>query len=98
MVRKSLWVAVVMIAVLVTIIGSQAAIEPAKAVASTVKAGPLNSITDVPGILVGSYDKNFTGTTVIYAPDGAVGGVDIQNARGGIGVKVERSYESPSRP
>ncbi|WP_307868399.1 P1 family peptidase [Umezawaea beigongshangensis] len=42
------------------------------------------SITDVPGVLVGHHDRVgdgwATGTTVVLAPEGAVGGVD---ARGG---------------
>lgn len=43
--------------------------------------GPHNAITDVPGIRVGQYqqqsDGYLTGTTVIYAPDRAVAGVDV---------------------
>ena len=46
--------------------------------------GPLNAITDVPGILVGHHqrigDGWGTGTTVVLVPDGAVGAVD---GRGG---------------
>ena len=43
----------------------------------------MNAITDVPGIEVGSYDKNYTGTTVILAPKGAVGGVDVRGSAPG---------------
>ena len=48
-----------------------------------VLTGPNNAITDVPGILVGNYDSNFTGTTVIFAPKGAVGGVDVRGSAPG---------------
>jgi L-aminopeptidase/D-esterase-like protein len=58
-------------------------VEPAKSVAPTDRAGPMNAITDVPGIEVGSYDKNLTGTTVILAPKGAVGGVEVRGAAPG---------------
>lgn len=48
------------------------------------KPGPHNAITDVPGILVGHHHRIepgwATGTTVVLAPEGAVGGVD---GRGG---------------
>ncbi|HKA05006.1 MAG TPA: P1 family peptidase [Acidimicrobiales bacterium] len=43
--------------------------------------GPHNAITDVPGVLVGHYQRLSegwaTGTTVVVTPGGAVGGVDI---------------------
>lgn len=46
--------------------------------------GPLNAITDVPGVLVGHHhrlgDGWATGTTVVLTPEGATGAVD---ARGG---------------
>lgn len=46
--------------------------------------GPLNAITDVPGVLVGHHQRLepgwATGTTVVLVPAGAVGGVD---GRGG---------------
>ena len=47
--------------------------------------GPYNAITDVPGIEVGHYtDKhNLTGTTVILARQGAVGGVDVRGSAPG---------------
>jgi len=48
-----------------------------------VLTGPNNAITDVPGILVGNYDCNYTGTTVIFAPNGAVGGVDVRGSAPG---------------
>lgn len=45
------------------------------------RPGPTNSIIDVPGIEVGQYqqrkDGYLTGTTVLYAPDRAVAGVDV---------------------
>lgn len=53
------------------------------ATAQTVQTGKFDAITDVPGIQVGSYDKNFTGTTVILAPTGAVGGVDVRGSAPG---------------
>lgn len=81
--KKSLAIATIVIVALVGVLSSQSAVEPAKPVKSTVVAGPKNSITDVPGILVGNYEKNFTGTTVIYAPDGAVGGVDVRGSAPG---------------
>jgi L-aminopeptidase/D-esterase-like protein len=61
----------------------QAGIEPAKPANIVVKTGASDTITDVPGIQVGSYDKNMTGTTVILAPDGAVGGVDVRGSAPG---------------
>jgi L-aminopeptidase/D-esterase-like protein len=51
--------------------------------AQSVQTGKLDAITDVPGIQVGSYDKNYTGTTVILAPNGAVGGVDVRGSAPG---------------
>ena len=44
-----------------------------------------NAITDVPGIEVGHYTdaKALTGTTVILARDGAVGGVDVRGSAPG---------------
>ncbi len=62
---------------------AQTKIEPAKPVKSTVVTGKYNAITDVPGIEVGSYDKNFTGTTVILVRKGAVGGVDVRGSAPG---------------
>ncbi|WP_343953378.1 P1 family peptidase, partial [Nonomuraea longicatena] len=52
------------------------------------KAGPLNSLTDVPGLLVGHHGRTDggyrTGTTVVLAPDGgAVAGVDVRGAAPG---------------
>jgi L-aminopeptidase/D-esterase-like protein len=44
-------------------ISAQTRTEPAKPVVSADRAGSMNAITDVPGIEVGSYDRNFTGTT-----------------------------------
>ncbi|HEY9594766.1 MAG TPA: P1 family peptidase, partial [Spirochaetia bacterium] len=60
-----------------------AAFVAAGAFAQNVQTGKLNAITDVPGIQVGSYDKNYTGTTVILAPTGAVGGVDVRGSAPG---------------
>ena len=72
----------IMIVVLGLAAGAQA-IEPARPVVPSVKTGPMNAITDVPGIQVGSFDRNFTGTTVILAPQGAVGGVDVRGSAPG---------------
>lgn len=58
--------------------------------------GPNNSITDVPGIAVGSYQRTdgayLTGTTVVHAVRGAVGGVD---ERGGAPGTRETDLLSP---
>jgi L-aminopeptidase/D-esterase-like protein len=62
---------------------AQAKVEPAKPMAATDRAGAMDAITDVPGIQVGSYDHNLTGTTVILAPNGAVGGVDVRGSAPG---------------
>lgn len=62
---------------------AQTKVEPAKPVPSTAKTGKWNAITDVPGVEVGSYDRNFTGTTVILIRKGAVGGVDVRGAAPG---------------
>lgn len=49
------------------------------------KPGPLNAITDVPGILVGQYTDllNLTGTTIIFPEKGAVAGVDVRGSAPG---------------
>ncbi|MEX2543070.1 MAG: P1 family peptidase [Trueperaceae bacterium] len=49
------------------------------------RAGPHNSITDVPGIEVGhdTDDAALTGTTVILTREGAVAGVDVRGAAPG---------------
>ncbi len=47
------------------------------------KTGPNNLITDVPGIEVGHYAAHHTGTTVILARRGAVGGVDVRGSAPG---------------
>ena len=62
---------------------AQAKVEPAKPVASTTRSGKWNAITDVPGVEVGSYDRNFTGTTVILIRKGAVGGVEVRGSAPG---------------
>lgn len=55
--------------------------------ASAQKPGPHNAITDVPGVLVGSYSETtegaLTGTTVVLVPDGAVAGVDVRGSAPG---------------
>jgi L-aminopeptidase/D-esterase-like protein len=61
----------------------QSSIEPAKPVKSTTQTGRLNAITDVPGIEVGNFDQRLTGTTVVLAPKGAVGGVDVRGSAPG---------------
>jgi len=49
--------------------------------------GPNNALTDVPGIKVGHFNKTtdgaLTGTTVILAEEGAVGGVDVRGSAPG---------------
>lgn len=54
----------------------------------TVRPGPTNSLTDVPGVLVGHCTRSepgwLTGTTVVLAPPGgAVGGVDVRGGAPG---------------
>lgn len=51
--------------------------------AHTPKTGLNNLITDVPGIEVGHYAAHHTGTTVILARGGAVGGVDVRGSAPG---------------
>ena len=53
--------------------------------------GPLNAITDVPGIEVGQYTQSvatggMTGTTVIVARGGATGGVSQRGGAPGTGL------------
>ena len=49
--------------------------------------GPHNAITDVPGILVGQYERTdapyLTGTTVVHVPASAVAGVDVRGGAPG---------------
>src|SRR5919112_1322961 len=49
--------------------------------------GPLNAITDVPGVLVGQVEKTeapyLTGTTVVHLPGTAVAGVDVRGGAPG---------------
>lgn len=72
--RKKFFAAVVCVAVLgIAGLGAQ----------GVVLTGPLNAITDVPGIEVGQYQSQNTGTTVILAPKGAVGGVDVRGSAPG---------------
>lgn len=84
--RRRLWlrtvVAVPAVTVLFTAFVAPFGATQAHAAQSQVqRPGPKNSITDVAGIRVGQYartDKPYlTGTTVVYAPDGAFGGVDV---------------------
>lgn len=53
-----------------------------------------NAITDVDGILVGHSTNaaGFVGSTVVYAPDGAIGAVDV---RGGWPITVETDLMDP---
>ncbi|MEI6875696.1 MAG: P1 family peptidase, partial [Spirochaetota bacterium] len=82
--RKVFWVcAVLVLFVSLGALAQQAGIVPAKPATVVVKTGTWNAITDVPGIEVGSYDRNMTGTTVILAPKGAVGGVDVRGSAPG---------------
>ena len=62
---------------------AQTKIEPAKPQKSTVGTGKNNAITDVPGIEVGHYDRNNTGTTVVLTRSGVVGGVDVRGSAPG---------------
>lgn len=63
-----------------TQINAELAAQPAAA-ATFPRPGKFNAITDVDGILVGQYNKldngYRTGTTVIFAPDGAENGVSV---------------------
>lgn len=47
--------------------------------------GPLNALTDVPGLTVGhhTHPNGLTGTTVVLTGEGAVGGVDVRGAAPG---------------
>jgi len=47
--------------------------------------GPLNAITDVPGIQVGHFTdlENLTGVTVVFPENGAVAGVDVRGSAPG---------------
>lgn len=49
------------------------------------KPGPLNAITDVPGIQVGQFTDldNLTGVSVIFPENGAVAGVDVRGSAPG---------------
>ncbi len=61
-----------------------AQIQPAQAAKPTETTGPNNSITDVPGIEVGNFtDPKLTGTTVVLARKGAVGGVSVMGSAPG---------------
>jgi len=54
-----------------------------------VSAGPTNSLVDVPGVLVGRYERAdapfLTGTSVVCFPDGAVASADVRG--GGPGTR-----------
>jgi L-aminopeptidase/D-esterase-like protein len=62
---------------------AQGTIAPAEPRPSTTVAGKYDAITDVPGIEVGSYERNYTGTTVVLVRKGAVGGVDVRGSAPG---------------
>jgi putative pantetheine hydrolase len=53
----------------------------------TMSPGPHNSITDVPGVLVGQVERveapYLTGTTVVHVPGTAVAGVDVRGGAPG---------------
>jgi len=76
-------VVLVLFSVLMIQAMAQQTIEPAKPQKAAVVTGKLNAITDVPGIQVGHYEKNYTGTTVVLIPKAAVGGVDVRGAAPG---------------
>ena len=79
----ALFLASVLLSAAVFGVHAQTAVEPAKPVKSTTQTGKLNAITDVPGIEVGNFEQRFTGTTVVMAPAGAVGGVDVRGSAPG---------------
>lgn len=81
MTRKIFKAAAVFAVVLVVAVSAQ--ITPAVQVIPDILTGAMNAITDVPGIEVGSFQSNNTGTTVILAPKGAVGGVDVRGSAPG---------------
>jgi len=81
--RKALFAVVSLTAFLGVGLYAQTSVDPAKPVKPVVQTGKLNAITDVPGIEVGSFDQNYTGTTVVLAPNGAVGGVDVRGSAPG---------------
>ena len=62
---------------------AQTKIEPAKPQKLALATGKNNAITDIPGIEVGHYDRNNTGTTVVLVRKGAVGGVDVRGSAPG---------------
>ena len=76
-------VVLVLFSVLMIPAMAQQTIEPAKPQKAAVVTGKLNAITDVPGIQVGHYEKNHTGTTVVLFPKTAIGGVDVRGAAPG---------------
>jgi L-aminopeptidase/D-esterase-like protein len=53
----------------------------------SMQPGPLNAITDVPGVLVGQVERvdapYLTGTTVLHVPHTAVAGVDVRGGAPG---------------
>lgn len=79
----STFVSAVLFAALGSSLQAQTTIEPAKPVRPTTQIGKLNAITDVTGIEVGNFEQRFTGTTVVLAPKGAVGGVDVRGSAPG---------------
>ncbi|MBN1834427.1 MAG: P1 family peptidase, partial [Spirochaetales bacterium] len=81
--KKVLWLAVALVLMAAIGAGAQTKVEPARPVPSTATTGKWNAITDVPGIEVGSYDRNYTGTTVVLIRKGAVGGVEVRGSAPG---------------
>lgn len=79
----SSFVSTILLAALSSGLQAQTGIEAAKPVRPTTQTGKLNAITDVPGIEVGNFEQRFTGTTVVLAPKGAVGGVDVRGSAPG---------------
>lgn len=79
------WVIVVLVLFSVLMIPAMAqqTVEPAKPQKAPVMTGKLNAITDVPGVQVGHYERNYTGTTVVLIPKTAIGGVDVRGAAPG---------------
>ena len=83
MFRRALFLIIACVVLAPAGLSAQTRVDPAKPVRMADRTGPDNGITDVPGIEVGSYDRNSTGTTVVLAPRGAVGGVDVRGSAPG---------------
>jgi L-aminopeptidase/D-esterase-like protein len=58
---------------------------PEPTVAKPLSPGPLDAITDVPGILVGHYTDGrvYRGTTALVFPEGAIAGIEVRGSNPG---------------